>query len=508
MPVAFLLRAAGMRASLIHRLALTTGFSYPAVPSYTVRQPTCDNEQCPMRNFSFFNHKPLSGFQTFLVIWAGQFVSSMGTGMTRFVLLIWAYQETGSATTLALLGFFSWLPFVLISPFAGVWVDRLDRRKVLILADLGSGCMTILLLFFFWRGELAIWHIYLLEGMTSVFDAFQAPASTTITSVLLAKHQYARASGLRPLALDTTRIVAPMAGGALLIWIGVDGVMLIDVITFLFAVGTLLLVPLPPVLDQLRNRTPEPFQHQLSFGFRYIFSRKGLLGIMLIFRGIEFCAALTYFSVMPAMILARSGGDEVSLGFVQAMLGGAGIVGGLVITIWGLPRRKIHAIFGFCAISFLGGDLLFAIGQSLPVWLLAAAVAAFFIPFIGGADRTIWQSKVPPAIQGRVFSVSGMFRNGVKPLGYLLAGPLADRIFEPALRDGGSWVPALGWLVGSGPGAGIGAMFLFTALGGCLISASGYLFAATRNVEDDLPDHDEVPAAHASSLATTEAGAT
>jgi hypothetical protein len=275
-----------------------------------------------------------------------------------------------------------------------------------------------------------------------------------------------------------------------MLWIGIGGVLLIDVITFLFAVGTLFLVPLPAALNQLRSQTTEPFREQLAFGFRYIFSRKGLLGIMLIFMGIELCASLTYFSVLPALILERSNGDEVALGLVQAVLGGAGVVGGLIISIWGLPKRRIHAVFGFTALSFLLGDGIFAIGQSLPVWLLAAAVAAFFIPFIGGADRTIWQSKVPPAFQGRVFSVSGMFRNGVKPVGYLLAGPLADRIFEPALQVGGAWVPYLGWLVGSGPGAGIGAMFLCTALAGTLFSASGYLFRATRQVEDDLPDHD------------------
>lgn len=166
------------------------------------------------------------------------------------------------------------------------------------------------------------------------------------------------------------------------------------------------------------------------------------------------------------------------------------LVSALFISLWGLPKRKIHAVCGGAALSFLLGDGLFAIGQSLPAWLMAATVAAFFIPFIGGADRTIWQSKVPPAIQGRVFSVANMFRNGVKPLGYLLAGPLADRLFEPALQVGGPWVPYLGWLVGSGPGAGIGAMFLCTAIAGALISASGYLFRAIRNVDEDLPDHD------------------
>lgn len=434
--------------------------------------------------------RPLSGFDIFLIIWAGQFVSSIGTSMTRFALIIWAYQETGSATTLALLGFFAWLPYVIFSPFAGVWVDRLDRRKVLILADLGSGCMTLLLCFFYWRGELAIWHIFLLEGMTAIFDAFQSPASTVVTSVVLDKQEYARASGLNSLARDASLIIGPMVGGALMVWIGIGGVMFIDVITFLFAVTTLIFVPLPAMLSEARAHSHEPFFRQMRFGFDYIFSRKGLLGLMLIFMGIELCASLTYFSVLPALILQRSHSNEIALGLVQATLGCAGVVGGLIISVWGLPRRKIHAIFGCAAISFLLGDGLFAVGQSLTAWLLAAIIAAFFIPFIGGGDRTIWQSKVPPIIQGRVFSVSGMFRNGVKPLGYLLAGPLADRIFEPALQPGGVWEPYVGWLVGSGPGAGIATMFLCTAFAGALISASGYLFRVTRRVEEDLPDHD------------------
>ena len=263
-----------------------------------------------MRNPFNLKHLSLSGFQLFLIIWAGQFVSTVGTGMTRFALIIWAYQETGSATTLALLGFFAWLPFAIISPFAGVLVDRLDRRWVLICSDLGSGLITLLVGYLYRQGELAIWHIFLLEGITSIFDAFQTPAATVVTSVILKKEEYARANGLRSLALDSSRIIAPMFGGALLVWIGLGGVMLIDVITVFFAIFTLIIVPLPAILTRSENGTHEPFVQQLTYGFRYIFNRKGLLGIMLIMTGVEFCAALTYFAVLPALILERSNGDR------------------------------------------------------------------------------------------------------------------------------------------------------------------------------------------------------
>jgi hypothetical protein len=214
---------------------------------------------------------------------------------------------------------------------------------------------------------------------------------------------------------------------------------------------------------------------------------------MLIFMGIEFFAALTYFSVMPALILARSGGSEVALGMVQATLGAGGVVGALLVSVCGLPRRKIHAVCGLCGLSFLLGDLLFATGRSLPAWIVAAAVAAVFIPFISGGYTTIWQLKVNPAIQGRVMSVADMFRSLPKPVGYLIAGPIADQLLEPAMRPAGPLAPLFGWLVGTGPGAGIGLMFVGTAILGALMSFSGYLFRPIRCVEEELPDHDATP---------------
>lgn len=434
----------------------------------------------------------LSGFQTFTFIWIGQLVSMLGTGMTRFAMLIWAYQQTGSATTLALLGFFAWLPYVIVSPVAGVWVDRLDRRLVLILADCGSGLLTASILALYLTGHLSIWHLYLLEALTSIFDAFQYPAYTAATSTLLSKQEYARANGMRSLAYDGSRIVAPILAGVLLPFIAITGIMLVDVLTFGVAMFTLALVRIPAPLRDANTAAAQPFRSEMAFGFRYIFARKGLLGLMLIFAGIEFFAALTYFAVLPALILARTGGSESALGIVQATLGAGGVLGGLLVSVWGLPRRKIHAVCGLCALSFLLGDLLFATGRTLTAWIVAAAVAAVFIPFIVSGYRTIWQNKVAPAVQGKVFSVSEMFRTATRPIGYLIAGPLADQLLEPAMQPGGLLAPYFGWLVGAGPGAGIALMFVGTAVLGAVMSLGGYLFRPVRCVEEELPDYDEV----------------
>ncbi len=430
----------------------------------------------------------LSTYQTFLIIWFGQFVSRVGTAMTRFALLIWAYDQTGAATTVALLGFFGFLPYVLISPIAGVWVDRLDRRKVMLLADLGAGIMTVALLVLYYSGDLAIWHLYVAEVLTAVLDSFQGPAYSAASTLLLPKEQYARASGLRSMAEDGARVLAPFLAGALIAWVGIASVLIIDVATFLVAVATLALVtvPRPPA----EARAEHAFWQELRVGFDYIVKRPGLLGLTAHFAAVNFFSTLTYFGVMPAMILARTGGNEVALGVVEGALGAAGLAGALLLTVWGGPRRKIHGVLGATALSFLLGDLLFGIGRNVTAWVLAAIAASAVIPIIVGSRMTILQSKVPPELQGRVFSADSMMRLAFNPVGYLLAGFIADRLLEPAMMPGGALAATFGPLVGTGPGAGMGLMFIATATLGGLSSLLGYLYPPLRNVESDLPDHD------------------
>ncbi len=432
------------------------------------------------------------GMRTFTFIWFGQMVSMLGTKMTAFALLTWAYQQTGSATTVALLGFFSFLPYVLISPLAGVWVDRLDRRHVMMLADTGAGLMTTLMLVLYATGHMQIWHIYLLQAVSSLCDAFHWPAYAASITLLAPKEQYARASGMRSLAQSVAEVGAPFLAGLVLGVAGIGVVLLFDVLTFVLAVGILLSVSIPrPTLTAAGLAAQGSMRQEMAFGFRYIFQRKGLLALLLMFTGINLLASLTYFGVLPAMILARSGGDELALATVQGAMGFAGVSGGLVVSVWGLPKRRIHAVLACTAASFLLGDILFSTGQTLPVWVAAGLAGSFFIPILVSGDRAIWQAKVAPDVQGRVFAVNGMLRTAMMPLGYLLAGPLADRVFEPAMAAGGSLAGVFGGIVGVGPGAGMGLMFLCTCIIGTLFCLSGYLYRPLRRVEDDLPDYDE-----------------
>jgi hypothetical protein len=300
------------------------------------------------------------------------------------------------------------------------------------------------------------------------------------------------------MAEDGARILAPFVAGVVIAWLGVGAVLVVDVLTFLAAVLTLTLVRVPDV-RQPQSGQPR-FRDEMRVGFDFIRQRRGLLGLSLHFMAVNFFASLTYFGVLPAMILARTGGNEVALGLVQGAMGAAGLVGGLIMAAWGGPRRKIHGVLLATALSFLLGDFLFAIGRGLPVWLLAAMAAAVFIPVIIGSRSAIWQSKVPPPLQGRVFATDGMLRLSLMPLGYLLAGVMADRWLEPAMSIGGTMASVFGPLVGTGPGAGMALMFVGTATAGGVISLLGYLVPAVRRVESDLPDFDAHPPAASESL--------
>ena len=424
--------------------------------------------------------------RTFLVVWSGQLVSQIGTAMSTFALLIWVYERTGRATTVALLGFFWFVPVIALAPLAGVWIDRHDRRRIMLLADTGAAVMTLGVLLLYASGRLEVWHLYIAEAISGVCWTFQGPAYTAATTMLLPSRHYARAAGLRSVATFGADAVAPFLAGVAVVALGIAGVLVIDLVTFLVAVATLVAVRIPrPEVREAHDATPSSFREEMRVGFKYLRVRRGLLALLGIHTGINLFAALTYYAILPPMILARTVRDTLALASVQSALGAGAVAGGVLMGLWGGPRRRIHGVLVGAAISFLAGDLLFALGRTLPVWLVAAFVGAFFVPIIMASDLAIWQSKVPPSLQGRVFSIRSAVRMSTMPLGYLLGGVLADGWFEPAMVAGGWLTPAFGWLVGVGPGAGMGVMFLFTAVAGTAMSLAGYLFRAVRDVESD-----------------------
>jgi hypothetical protein len=445
-----------------------------------------------MQNLSNEN-RPM-GMTAFMIVAIGQAISLIGSGMTQFAITIWAWQETGQATALALAGFFGFAPVVLVSPFAGALVDRWNRKLVMMLSDLAAGVGTIIMLLLYLGGDLQIWHIYALNAFVGVFQAFQWPAFSAAISVMLPKEQYARANGMLELARSGAGILAPVLAGAMLGWAGIGLVFGVDVITCLFAIGALLVIRVPePEVSQAGVEGRGSLWQEAGFGFRYIWKRTSLFWLQMIFFFINLTASFG-FTVLAAMILARTNDDTVVLGTVQSAGAVGGVVGSLLLSAWGGPKRRIHGVLGsIIAVSILNTTLM-GLGRSLPVWAVAAFLGAVFLPLLNGSNQAIWQAKVPPDVQGRVFSVRRLIAQITVPLSMLMAGPLADYVFEPAMDPGGALAPLFGGMLGTGPGAGMAMMFLISGVLGVLVGVAGYLFPLVRDVEDRLPDHDAVTA--------------
>lgn len=425
----------------------------------------------------------------FVTIWFGQLVSLIGTGMTRFVVIVYVFEKEGTATSVAMIGLATTLPFVVMSPVAGVWIDRVDRKMIMLVSDLVAGLATLGLLLVVASGEPELWQIYLATGVAGAAEAFQVPAFTAITTLLVPKSQYMRASGMRSLAESAGQVAAPGLAGAALLITDLRGVLLIDLVSFLVAVALLVPVTVPTTRDRSIDRAGAASEIRSALG--HVRDRPGLPGLLGVFAAINLFAALTYFAVLPVLVLARTGNDTSALAAVEVALGVGGVLGGVAVSTWGGPKRRIHAVLAGAALSFALGDTLFATGRSVGVWIVAALVASVFVPFIVGADQAIWQAKTDPLFQGRVFALRGMVRLASMPVGYALAGPLVDHVFDPLVQPTGALAGTVGRLVGDGPGAGVGLMFLATAILGTTASLAGYLVPSIRNIEVRLRDHDE-----------------
>jgi MFS family permease len=427
----------------------------------------------------------------FTIIWLGQIVSLLGTAMSTFGLTLWPYEVTGKATPLALVGFFFVIPQVALGPFMGVLVDRGNRKLMMMLSDMAAAFTTLAVIFLLSADNLQIWHLYVVAAVAGTFQGFQWPAFSAAITLMVPKEQYARANGMLEMAGSASYVFAPILAGALIGPLGLRGILLIDLVSAAVAIGTLLFVhiPQPPETEAGREGAGN-FLKETGYGFRYIFARPSLLGLQIVFLLGNFFSSIALAVVAP-MILGRSGNDELIFGSVQSVGAIGGVVGGVVMSAWGGPKRRVHGVLLGWFFSSLLGNVVLGLGQGLPVWALGMFMLSIFSPLVNGSNQAIWQSKVAPDVQGRVFSARVFIAWLVMPISQLIAGPLADHVLEPAMAEGGSLVPMFGWMVGSGTGAGMALMFVF---GGLLALAGigGYLFPAVRNAEDILPDHEAV----------------
>jgi DHA3 family macrolide efflux protein-like MFS transporter len=437
------------------------------------------------------NH--FSGMVGFTIVWAGQLVSVLASSMTQFALTIWAYRETGSATALGIVNTAFIIPFLLLSPIAGVLVDRYNRKLMMMVSDLTAVAATIGILIIHANGHLQIWHLYIAAVINGLGNTFQWPAYSAAISTMIPKEHYSRANGMMSLIESGPGVLAPMLAGVLLPIILLTGILTFDVATFFLAIVALLLVHIPQPVKTVEGQSEKgSIWREAVYGFKYIISRRGLLGLLIFFVCLNFTIGLSITLFSP-FILARTNNNSAILGIAQSTAAIGAVIGGLLISLWGGFKRRMTSIFIGEALTGLFCLTVFGLGRSLPVWILATILGGIFPIFTNGASQAIWQAKVAPDIQGRVFSARRMIAWAVNPITPILAGALADYVTEPAMQTHTWLAGAFGWLVGTTHGSGMALQLVFSGMAYMAIVLFTFLLVpVVRNLEDSLPDHDQL----------------
>jgi DHA3 family macrolide efflux protein-like MFS transporter len=434
--------------------------------------------------------QPVRGVRTFFTIWFGQLVSLIGSQLTSFALGVWVYDQTGSVTLLALVQVAQQVPYVLLSPIAGVLADRWNRRTAMIVSDIGSGLAVLAVGALYATNTLQPWMVIPIVLWMAAFNTLMWPSFAAAMTLLVPKKHYGRANGFVQLGEALPQIAGPALAGALYVAIHLGNMAFIDFASYAFAVFLMLMfvrIPNPPRTTEDQENKGSIWK-EMRFGWDYIIARKNLLALLIFFLAINFFSGVTGPLIVPLIL---DNWDASALGFISTMMGVGMLVGTLVISAWGGGKRKIYTLLVGDMIS---GIFLTCVGlrASIPLITICGVGIMFFGPLINASSQAIWQSKVAPDIQGRVFAVRRAIAWSAGIIAPLLAAPLADYVFKPSMAAGGVLAPVLGPIFGYGASRGVGVLISLMGLLGLVVSVVALLTPLIRRVELDLPDHELV----------------
>lgn len=416
-------------------------------------------------------------FSSFILLWATQTLSRLGSSLTPFALILWAYGKTGSAFDTALLTVSSYVPYILLSLPVGTLTDRMNKKHLMLLSDTAAALCTLTILFVWLSGNLELWHLYLVNCITGTAQTFQQPASEVATTLVTPEDKYQKAGSLNALAYSVINMASPVIATALYSVGGLTLVIIVDLSTFTVAFFSLLLfVRIPEMKSE--KREDSQIMMDLKEALSFLRTNMGILQVILFLAAINFIASI-YNAALPAMILSFE--SESVLAAVQSTAGIAMIIGSAIATMMPTPKSRVRMIILSLFISMSTENFMLAFFRNPVMWCLGAFLGWLCIPVMNTNLDALMRSQIPSSIQGRVYSARNMLQFFTIPLGYLAGGFLVDSVFEPFMADGVSTF--FNQLFGTGKGSG--AAFLFAVIGvmGVLVCVLFSRLDAMRNLE-------------------------
>lgn len=411
--------------------------------------------------------KIIKNMRGFLTLSLTQGFSALGSAMTNYALIVWSYQQEGSALTTALLTVCSYAPYVVMSILAGALTDRWDKKRTLLVCDSLAALCSVAVLVLLRCNALQVWHLYALNALNGLMNTVQQPASDVTVTLLTPKEHYQQASAVQSFLGSVNSLLTPALATAVLTLVGLDAVILFDLATFAAAFLALLMLKIPPVPH--KEAAEQSVLKQAKSGLQWLGRNRGILHLILFLAAINLTASM-YNAALPAMLLPRENGETL-LGTINTVTGVAMLLGSVAATAWPKPRSRVRVICNTLLVSMCTENLLLALGKSLPMWCLGAVAGWIVIPLMNANLSVVMRAGIPVDMQGRVWAARNTLQFFTIPVGYLLGGALVDHLFEPlmAAQAPGS---LLSILFGTGKGSGAAALFMVLWLLGlftCLV---------------------------------------
>ena len=407
----------------------------------------------------------LKELRTFIILWLTQALSSLGSSMTGFALVIWLYNDSGSALTTALLTVCSYAPYVIVSIFAGAISDKWNKKAVMLVCDSFAALTTVCILVLFKTNSLEVWHLYILNTLNGLMNSVQSPASDVATTLLTPEKHYQKTSAVRYFSNSLVSILTPVLAAAIVSFAGLDAVIAFDLATFAVAFTVLLFFIKIPEVPQ-NESSKETLLQSAKGGISYLGRNKGILCMILFLSAINFIASI-YNAALPALILSKS--NEAALGAVSSSVGIATLVGSIIATVFPKPKSRSKTICACLLVSMSTENFLLAFGNNTIAWCIGAVLGWLFIPLMSANYDVIFRSTVPKEMLGRVYSVRNTLQFFSIPVGYFLGGFLVDSVFEPFMA--GTENTLLLNIFGTEKGSGAALLFFVIGIAGVIVCA-------------------------------------
>lgn len=418
----------------------------------------------------------INELKNFYIFSLGQFVSQFGSKLSSYGFILWAYKESNSVLTTSLLGACYLVPEIFFSFIAGGISDSWNKKSIIILSDTMAGFLSLLVLILFSFNILEVKHLYIINFLLGIGDAFQNPASEVVISIIVSKENYIKTSGIRSFFNSFITIFVPICSVAIYSFSGLKYILIVDLLTFLFALLTLIFLVYIPEIKSLKEENINIFKQCIA-GIKYIFYRKDILALIYFMGFINFIAGM-YNTALAPMILSRTGNNDIQLGIVTSSIGISGLLGSLIVQKFPQPKKRVPLMANIMIFSFLICNILLGVGRNYIWWTIAVLAGHFFVPLLLANMEYFMRTKVPLEVQGKVFSARNTIQYATLPIGNLLCGILADNFFEPYMLGRGYGQEFFHYFTGEGSGSGLALMYIFLGLIGFIGS---FLFKKNKN---------------------------